>query len=130
MVLNHVIGSAVAVALICIAAFQFVQARSAFSSPEAPAGGEDPVLTGDNVIKYPNAFNTPLIDPVRTLRYGTKVDGGCRYSSFGSMRPGYTMMEGRMLALNPDTCEYIWEEGAVAPEHQEGLMEDVGPGTR
>ena len=53
MVLNHVIGSTVAVVIICIAAFLFVQAMTAFSSSEAPAGGEEPVLTGDNVIRYP-----------------------------------------------------------------------------
>ena len=89
------------------------------------------MLTGDNVIRYPTEGNIPLIDPVRTLRYGTKSEaGGCRTESRGSVRPGYTMMEGRMLALNPDTCEYIWEEGAVAPEHQEGLFEDDGLGER
>ena len=32
------------------------------------------------------------------------------------------------IAMDLDTCEYIWEEGAVGEEHQEGLMEDDGLG--
>ena len=133
MVLNNVklgIGFAVAVVIICTALYLFGQARATISaSGEQAPGGEEPVLTGDNVRRYSTMGDIPLIDPVRTLRYGTKSEaGGCRTSQTMSVRPGYTMMHGRTIAMDFDTCEYIWEEGAVDEEHQEGLMEDDGLG--
>lgn len=109
------IGFAVAGLIICAALFLLGQARDTFSASDKQAvRGEVPFLTGDNVYWYMNMSDTPLIDPVWTLRYGRKsADGGCSTSSFGKMRPGYTMMEGRVVAMDWDTCAYIWVEGAV-----------------
>ena len=132
MVLNSLklgLGFTVAVALICTALYLLGYAVGpTYSASDEQAEQDEPVLTGDGVVEHDHSDGVPLINPVRRLKQGTKLEDGCEFSSYLELRPGETMRESRTLAINWDTCEYIEEEGAVAPEHQEGLMEDDGLG--
>ena len=104
-----------------------VSTGPAYSSSESN-GGPPPVLTGDDVTHYDHSNDVPLINPVRRIVQGEKLEDGCGFSGYFEPERGQRYMVIRTLAVNRETCEALEEMGEVSEEDGERLFEDDGLG--
>ena len=88
----------------------------------------DVTLEGPGVIRH-DWDHAPLINGVRKIIQGTRVDGVCVYTYRMFRGPNDPPKIRRTLASNPDTCEELVEEGTLAypagNEPEDAAMESV-----
>ena len=99
---------------------------SLMGSPTYSSSGENdgpPVqLTGDDVTEYDQSDGVPLINPVRRIVQGEKLENGCGFSGYIELERGQRYILTRTQAVNWETCEALEEEGTVSAEDGEAMM--------
>ena len=89
---------------------------------------DEVTLEGPGVIRH-DWDHAPLINGVRNIIQGTRVDGVCVYTYRMFRGPNDPPKIRRTLASNPDTCEELVEEGTLAypagNEPEDAAMESV-----
>ncbi len=85
----------------------------------AAEGPDEPRLQGEGVITY-NPPNRPaLMDPVRSVVQGTRVDGECVITYTVSINSNEPSKVTRTVAFNPITCEELIEQGTLSQQETE-----------
>ena len=67
-------------------------------------------LEGEHVVHYDWSDSPTLLNPVRVIKQGTHVEGGCEWHheySSGGVAP----WQERELAYDPTTCRALFESG-------------------
>ena len=109
-------------------AFAIFRSIRSLGQSGSTKGLDDVTLEGPGVIR--NDWNhAPLINGVRKIIQGTRVDGVCVYTYRMFRGPNDPPKTQRTLASNPDTCEELVEEGTLAypagNEPEDAAMESV-----
>ena len=78
------------------------------------ADGDDEVrLDGPGVITVDNSNKAPIVNGVRRIIQGTRIDGECVIKYHMSLGPDEEPKVARTLAFNPNTCEELIEQGTL-----------------
>ena len=94
-------------------AFAIFRSIRSLGQSGSTKGLDDVTLEGPGVIR--NDWNhAPLINGVRKIIQGTRVDGVCVYTYRMFRGPNDPPKTQMTLASNPDTCEELVEEGTLA----------------
>ena len=108
-----------------IAIFRSIRSLGRSGSTKDP---DQVTLKGPGVIRH-DWDHAPLINGVRKIIQGTRVDGVCVYTYRMFRGPNDPPKIQRTLASNPDTCEELVEEGTLAypagNELEDAAMESV-----
>ena len=82
------------------------------------ADGDDEVrLDGPGVITVDNSNKAPIVNGVRRIIQGTRIDGECVIKYRMSLGPNEGPKVARTLAFNPNTCEELIEQGTLTSGH-------------
>ena len=82
------------------------------------ADGDDEVrLDGPGVITVDNSNKAPIVNGVRRIIQGTRIDGECVIKYHMSLGPDEEPKVARTLAFNPNSCEELIEQGTLASGH-------------